>query len=327
MGRRHIEMVRNLGLNLVGVSDISADSLALAGSERAVEADKQFKDARQMLERTRPECVVIATTAPSHCEYTCMAVELGAKFILCEKPMAVSLQQCDLMNRVCAQHGALLAINHQMRFMQQYIEPKRLLASPEFGGFTSATVIAGNIGMNMNGIHFFEMFRFLTDETPSMVAAWLSSEKVPNPRGPQYEDRAGSIRLQTPSGKRFYLEAGADQGHGIQAIYAARYGQILVDECAVTLRYCARKEEHRQQPTTRYGMPWFEHNEKIAANVVEGSGAVMTALLAGENYCSGSDGRSAVATLVAAYVSHENGHVAVNPVSDAMPLQRVFPWA
>jgi myo-inositol 2-dehydrogenase / D-chiro-inositol 1-dehydrogenase len=327
MGRRHIEMVRNLGLNLVGVSDVDDGSLALAGSERAVPAAKQFSDARTMLQATAPECVVIASTAPSHCEYACMAAEAGARFILCEKPMAVSVDQCATMIRVCAERGARLAINHQMRFMRQYTEPKRLLESPEFGGLTSATVIAGNIGMNMNGIHFFEMFRFLTDEAPATVAAWLSRENVPNPRGPQYVDRAGAIRISTPSGKRFYLEAGADQGHGIIAIYAARYGQIVVDECAVTLRYSARLPEHRQQPTTRYGMPWVEHSEKLAANVVEGSGAVMSALLAGENFPTGEDGCSAVATLVAAYVSDENGHMGIDPASPDLPTGRIFPWA
>jgi predicted dehydrogenase len=327
MGRRHVEMVRNVGLDLVGVSDINTDSLSLAGSERAVPAAKRFTDARTMFEVTAPECVVIASTAPSHCEYTCMAAEMGARFILCEKPMAVSLEQCEMMIRVCVENRARLAINHQMRFMQLYIEPKRLLGSPEFGGLTSVTLVAGNIGLSMNGIHYFEMFRFLTDETPSVVTAWLSEQKVANPRGAQYEDRAGAVRLLTPSGKRFYLEAGADQGHGIQIIYSARYGQIIVDELDTMLWYAARLAEHRQQPTTRYGMPWLEHSEKIAADVIDVSGAAMRALLEGKNYCSGEDGRSAVATLVAAYISDENGHVGIDPLSPDLPTGRVFPWA
>lgn len=327
MGRRHVEMVRNLGMDLVGVSDISADALALAGGERLVAVEKQYKDARTMLELTQPECVIVATTAPSHCEYTCMAAEMGAKFVLCEKPMAVSLEQCDLMNRVCAEKGTRLAINHPMRFMQQCIDPKRLLASPEFGGLASATVVAANFGLSMNGIHHIEMFRHLTDEAPTLVTAWFSAERVPNPRGAQYEDRAGAIRLVTPSGKRFYLEASADQGHGITAIYAARFGQITFDEFTLTLSYTVRLAEHRHQPTTRYGMPWSVHSEKIAANVVDGSGEMMKALFEDMNYCSGSDGRSAVATLIAAYVSNENGHIGVNPESEEIPTDRIFPWA
>jgi predicted dehydrogenase len=327
MGRRHIEMVRQLGLELVGVSDAQPASLALAATQQGVPEHLLFADASAMLTQTTPSCVVVATTAPSHCEYTCLAAERGAKYILCEKPMAVSLAECDQMIRVCARHGARLAVNHQMRFMQQYMEPKRLLASPVFGGLTSVTVVAGNVGMNMNGIHYFEMFRYLTDEPVSSVWAWFSEDNVPNPRGAQFVDRSGSIRLQTPSGKRFYMESGTDQGHGIVVVFAARYGQIIVDEVAVTLRYTARLEEHRQQPTTRYGMPWFEHSEPIAANVVDGSRAVMEALIQDRNYPSGEDGRSAVCSLVAAYVSSESGNTRVDPRSAELPGSRVFPWA
>ncbi len=327
MGRRHIEMVRQLGLELVGVCDSQSAALVLAATDQAVPEHLLFSDAATMLSRTTPACVIVATTAPSHCEYTCLAAELGAKFILCEKPMAVSLNECDRMIRVCTRHGARLAINHQMRFMQQYIVPKRLLASPVLGGLTSVTVVAGNFGMSMNGIHYFEMFRFLTDEPVSAVSAWFSDEHVPNPRGSHFVDRAGSIRLSTPSGKRFYIESGADQGHGIVVVYGARYGQIVVDELAVTLRYSARLEAHREQATTRYGMPWFENSEPIAVNIIEVSGSVLTALLQEKNYPSGEDGRSALRTLVAAYLSTENGNRTVDPRSPDMPAARVFPWA
>lgn len=327
MGRRHIQMVRQLGLELVGVSDTQAASLALAASEQHVPESLLFPDGAAMLARTKPECVIVATTAPSHCEYTCLAATHGAKFILCEKPMAVSLAECDEMIRVCASHGARLAVNHQMRFMQQYIEPKRLLASPEFGGLASVTVVAGNFGMGMNGTHYFEMFRFLTDESPSAVSAWFSAEHVPNPRGAQFVDRAGSVRLTTPSGKRFYLESSADQGHGLIAIYQARCGQIVVDELTLTLRYSARLEEHRQKPTTRYGEPSFAHSETIKGNVVDISRAVMAALIEGKDYPSGEDGRSAVSTLIAAYVSHESGNIPVDPRAADAFVTRVFPWA
>ncbi|MCR4340691.1 MAG: hypothetical protein NUW01_12490 [Gemmatimonadaceae bacterium] len=90
----------------------------------------------------------------------------------------------------------------------------------------------------------------------------------------------------------------------------------------------SRAIEHRGQPTTRYGMPSFSHSDQIAANVVDGSAAVMRGLIEGGDYPTGEDGRSAVSTLVAAYASHENGHQAVDPRAvDEMMRQRVFPWA
>ncbi len=326
MGRRHIQVVRELGLDLRGICDINRDGLEATAREFGLAETTLFQDVSRLLAHTKPECVIVATTAPTHSAYTCQAAEAGASVILCEKPMAVSLADCDRMIETCRQTGTRLAVNHQMRFMEQYTRPKAIVNSPEFGGLTSIAVIAGNFGMAMNGTHYFEMFRFLTDEEPVGVTAWFSPEKVSNPRGPQFEDRAGAVRSITASGKRFYMEIGADQGHGMCVVYAGRYGRLVVDELAGTLHLAVRASEHRTLPTTRYGMPWVETTEKIRpADAVEPTRAVLNALLRSADYPDGEVGRLAVKTLVAAYVSDESGHCAI-PLDASLPRERVFPW-
>ena len=328
MGRRHIQVANDLGLQLTGVSDHSAKTLALTSKEHDIPPDQQFTDAAALLERTHPECVIVATTAPSHCAYTCLAAEAGAKYILCEKPMGVSLAECDRMIEVCQRNNAKLAVNHQMRFMEQYTEPKLIVNSEAFGGLSSVTVVAGNFGMANNGTHYFEMFRYMADETPVEATAWFSRDKVPNPRGPEFEDRAGAVRLTTASGKRFYMEIGADQGHGMKAIYSGPHGQLVVDELAGTMHLAVREEQHRDLPTTRYGMPWEDTVQKIQpADSVGPTRAVLEALLHDEDPPSGEDGRLAVAALVAAYVSDENGHIPVRLDDSHLPLDRTFPWS
>ncbi|MBC8548949.1 MAG: Gfo/Idh/MocA family oxidoreductase [Candidatus Brocadiales bacterium] len=328
MGRRHIQVVKEMGLDLVGICDPNPDALALAQSEQGVSPEMHFLDAVSLLEEKHPECVVVSTTAPTHSEYTRLASDLGAKYILCEKPMAVSLAECDQMLNICKKNGTRLAINHQMRFMEQYIEPKRLLNSAEFGGLASITVVAGNFGMAMNGAHYFEMFRYMTDEAPIEVSAWFSQDKVPNPRGTQFEDRAGSVRMTTASGKRFYMEIGSDQGLGLKVIYAARYGQIVVDELAGTMSILYREEQYRDLPTTRYGMPAVREEHIIKpADVIAPSRVVMEALLNKKHYPSGEDGRLALAALIAAYFSDENGHRPVSLKEVETSKERIFPWA
>jgi predicted dehydrogenase len=186
-----------------------------------------------------------------------MAAEAGAGYILCEKPMAIGLAQCDKMISVCKRLEVKLAINHQMRFMQQYTEPKGIAESEAFGGLSSVTVVAGNLGMAMNGTHYFEMFRFLTNESPLQVTAWFSPEEFPNPRGPQFVARAGAVRLTTASGKRFYMDMGADQGIGTKVIYSGPCGQLVVDEHGGTMHLAVRETQYRNEPTTKYMMPWI----------------------------------------------------------------------
>lgn len=326
MGLRHVQVVRSLGLDLVGLCDARPEALQQA-LQGGVEAALHFSDARAMLEARKPDCVVVSTTCPSHAALTCLAAESGASHVLCEKPMASSLAECDQMLEACAQSGTKLAINHQMRFMEQYTLAREIVRSEEFGGLGSVTVIAGNFGIAMNGSHYFEMFRYLTDEPAAEAAAWFSPNRVANPRGPEFEDRAGSIRLETASGRRFYLEVGDDQGHGVRVVYAGRCGVLVVDELAGRMSVDVRDAPHRREPTTRYGMPGTERSIRIEpADSVAPSRAVLDALLHGEDWPTGEDGRLAVATLVAAYQSDESGHAPVR-IDGRLPRERRFPWA
>jgi predicted dehydrogenase len=272
--------------------------------------------------------VVVATTAPSHADLVCHAAECGAQVILCEKPMAVSIAECDRMIAACEAAGTRLAINHQMRFMEQYTRIKDMLASDDFGGLSSATVIAGNFGLAMNGSHYFEAFRFLTDEPASRVSARFSEGDVPNPRGPQFRDKAGAIRVETASGKRLYIEASADQGHGIAVVYASRFGRVFVDELTGAIMAVHREPEHRELPTTRYGMPWVEITERIApTSVIEPTKRVLQSLLEGGAYPTGADGLAAVRVLVAAYMSAEAGGEPVDLATTTLDRTRAFAWA
>lgn len=328
MGLRHVQIAKQLGLEVVGLCDAQPTALARAAEQGLVSEAHLFTDARTMLEQSRPASVVIATTAPSHCEYTSLAAELGVRAILCEKPMAVSLAQCDRMITICRQHDVRLAVNHQMRFMEQYTEPKRLTACAAFGGLKSVTVLGGNFGLAMNGTHYFEMFRYLTGEAPVEVVAWLSPERVPNPRGPQFQDRAGCIRLRTDSGVRFYLDASFDQGHGYQVFYAGPFGQLAVDEATGEMRLNQRAAAHRSQPSTRYLMPFEVVRQQVQpADIIGPTRAVLEALLAGVNYPTGEDGRLAVHVLSAAHLSDERGNLPVRLDDPGIDHEREFPWA
>ncbi len=327
MGRRHLQVAKNLGFGIAGIYDPLPESVDLALKEHGLPASVVFDSPQRMLESVRPDALVVASTAPSHCEYVCMAAAAEVRHVLCEKPMAVSVVECDRMIVACAASGTSLAVNHQMQFMEQYTLVKELASSPAFGGLRSVTVAASNFGLAMNGAHYFEMFRYLTGEEIETVSFWADVEKVPNPRGAQYEDRSGQLRAVTPSGVRLYMEIGGDQGHGIQVVYGCRYGQIFVDELSGFVRHIHRKAEFTNLPTTRYGMPAEEVTRQIApADVIAPTEAVWQAMIVGGDYPGGGCGRHAVHALVAANISGEREGQPVR-LDGGEAADRVFPWA
>lgn len=327
MGRRHIHAARKLGYSLVGVVDKSQQSLEETTREHNLQDDVLFATPEDLFGAAVPDCLIIATTADSHCALTCMAAERGVKYILVEKPLAVSLEECDRMIRICNNHGARLSVNHQMRFMEQYSKPKALLDSDVYGGFKSMTVVGGNFGMSMNGTHYLEAFRYMSGEDPVEVTAWFDPGTVANPRGAKFEDRAGSIRVTTASGKRLYIEIGSEQGHGLEVIYAGRNGLISVSELTGNMTATARQPEYRVLPTTRYGMPADIAQQTIApAEVIDSTALVLNALVCDEDRVTAEQGMKAVEVLVAAYESAENGSRAVR-IDSHLDRSRQFPWA
>lgn len=327
MGLRHLQNVKTLGLPLAGVCDARPEALEKSG-EYGAAPELRFADPAAMFRSVKPECVIVATTAPGHSPLTLLAAENGAKAVLCEKPLATSLAECDEMIAACKKSKTRLAVNHQMRFMEQYTKVKELIDADEIGALASVTVVSGNFGLAMNGSHYFEMFRWLTGEKPESVAAWLSKDRVPNPRGPQFDDGAGQIRVENPSGCRLYMDMGSDQGHGVRVIYAGRHGVLVADELGGRIEVLGRTAEHRALPTTRYGMPSATRVVPVApADALAPARAVLEALIAGREIPTGEDGRSAVAVVAAAYRSNESGHATV-PVSDeAGSLKRRFTFA
>jgi hypothetical protein len=114
----------------------------------------------------------------------------------------------------------------------------------------------------------------------------------------------------------------------MHAIYAGPYGQVSVDELAGEMTISVREEQYRALPTTRYGMPAVRSTQRIApAEVIAPTAAVLRALVNRSDYPTGEDGRLAVAVLVAAHLSDERGHVAIDLERDDLPRNREFPWA
>jgi predicted dehydrogenase len=327
MGRRHLQVAKNLSFDIVGVFDPLAESISLAKEELGISENVVFGSVESMLIATKPQAVVIASTAPSHCEHVESAAKAGVRYILCEKPMAISIDECNQMIAVCTEHDAILAINHQMQFMEQYTRVKHLINTPEMGELRSITVSGSNFGLAMNAVHYFEMFRYLTGEEINTINFWADVEKVPNPRGIQYEDLSGQMRALSRSGIRLNMEIGGDLGHGIQVVYGCRYGQILVDELGGFMRFTNRNQEFRDLPSTRYGMPSTTQIRNIEpADAIASTQSVWQAILKGESYPDGVVGLHAVRALVAANISAETSGETVYVAQDKI-TQRRFLWA
>ena len=108
------------------------DKLVEFGERFGVEA--LYHDYRQMLAESAPEICIVATHPELHCAMVedCAAAP-ATRAIICEKPMALSLGECDRMIAACERAGVLLQINHNRRWHPEWIRARELVSAGAIG--------------------------------------------------------------------------------------------------------------------------------------------------------------------------------------------------
>ena len=170
-------MTRKVGWGLVGCGDIArkrvapalrdlescelvavsrADAARAESFAREFGARRWHADWRGLIEDAEVEAVYVATPVRLHAEQTIAAAEAG-KHVLCEKPMALTVAECERMNAAAEANGVLLGVAYYRRFYPAVERVREVLESGEIG----VPVVA-----QMNA---FERF----DPAPDHPRGWL----------------------------------------------------------------------------------------------------------------------------------------------------------
>ncbi|HZS89386.1 MAG TPA: Gfo/Idh/MocA family oxidoreductase [Chloroflexota bacterium] len=97
---------------LVGVCDVDPARAQAAALPYGVPA---FASLDELLERTRPQVVTVATLPSSHRDLTLQALAAGCH-VLCEKPVAMNLAEAEEMVAAAERTGRLLSICFEYRY-------------------------------------------------------------------------------------------------------------------------------------------------------------------------------------------------------------------
>ena len=116
------EHLRNLALvddaHVVGLADPVAASLERSRTTLGARAEDAgfFDNAREMLRRTRPEAVIVAS--PNHTHHAVLEHLLGTGLhILCEKPMATTIADARDIAERAQRHPGVFWVGMEYRFM------------------------------------------------------------------------------------------------------------------------------------------------------------------------------------------------------------------
>ena len=147
-------LVRMSDLKVIAASSRSQQSLdaalAIAGS-----AMRTFTDWRDVLAIDAIDAVIIALTNDQHHEAAIAAFAAG-KHVFVEKPMGLSIKQCDDIIDASHAAGKLLQVGHELRFQRLYVEMKRLIDAGRYNR-VARKVLADFPEIEINDLYKFTL--------------------------------------------------------------------------------------------------------------------------------------------------------------------------
>ncbi|NYD90070.1 Gfo/Idh/MocA family protein [Sphingomonas melonis] len=199
--------------------------------------------------RDNPDVDIVYVCLPNsmHAEYTIRAAQAG-KHVMCEKPMAVSVAECEAMIAACKKANRKLMIGYRCHFEPFNLEAMRLARTGAAGkiryvrtehGFTQGSpsawrlkrALAGGGSLMDMGVYSLQAARYMTGEEPIAVTARESTDRR-DPRFTEVEDMI-EWTLEFPSGAIA----------GCQSMYSANQNHILL---------MGDKGRIELEPATRY---------------------------------------------------------------------------
>jgi len=140
---RHIpEYADNPNVRIIGFFDYNKERAAQLALKYGAKAYDSLDD---LLADPQIKAVSVCVANVAHCEVTVKALETG-HHVLCEKPMAVTIDECRKMTQSAKACGRKLMIGQNQRLAAAHVEAKKLIDAGEIGKVLSFHTSFGHSG-------------------------------------------------------------------------------------------------------------------------------------------------------------------------------------
>jgi predicted dehydrogenase len=268
---RHLAALRSVrGVEASALADVDEARLSKVAEQYGV--TRRYADWRGLLCDEHVDAVAVCVPPALHAEVALAALD-ARKHVFVEKPLALTLEECDLLDAAAARaEGLKVAVGFNMRFHRLVREARDILSRGELGRVKLVrTVFASGLRARPEypewrrrresgggavfelGTHHFDLLRFMTGQEAREVYA--SSDET---------DETSVVTMKTDGGAQVVtaLSEGTCEGHelefygergwlrvscyradGIERLDAGRYAgsvRARLDNVARTLRALPR---------------------------------------------------------------------------------------
>jgi myo-inositol 2-dehydrogenase/D-chiro-inositol 1-dehydrogenase/scyllo-inositol 2-dehydrogenase (NAD+) len=329
-GRAGMVHARNYRWNvprarLAALVEPDPDHAAAAAAELGFPAEAVFATLADALERGSFDAVVITTPTFTHADLVVAAARAG-KHVLCEKPLALTLEECDGIDAAVTDAGVVFEMGFMRRFDPPFVEARRLIGDGRIGPPIMIRSLTRGPGLpppwandprTSNGMlaevnsHDFDTVRWLMNAEIVSVFARAAALKVPHLRQqhPGFYDSAAVV-LELSSGALALIEGvcPATYGYDARAEVVGTEGVLTVGGLDGVAVSSVRADTGVQRPT------FPSWRERFAAAYTDEDRHFVRRILDGGDQRAGSiDGRRALEAVLAANEAIRSGRAVVLP--------------
>jgi predicted dehydrogenase len=309
---------RIAGVEVVAVADPFPGRAEAFAAEFGI--PRSYTDAGAMLRSEHADFADIVTRPESHRDLNRLAAQ-HCRVVICQKPMAPTLADCQAMVKECAQRGARLLIHENWRWQPWYREAKRMIEQGRLGRvFHLAFRMRTGDGRGTTPylvqpyfremprlllyetvVHFLDTFRSLQGDLDSVFCQ--TNRINPTIQGEDY----ALVQVSFANGARGMIDANRISGTSPPEV---AFGEFRIEGEQAMIRIAADGSLF----LTEYGKPEFRYPLQIPADGYKGDSVYalqqhfVECLLSGETAESeGADYLKTVRAVDACYRSAETG--------------------
>lgn len=306
MGRIYFEILSELGFKSIDI---------IEKNKLKIDNKKDFKSKKV---RIYSSCnadvkkkdyfiVIVSTTTDKKFEFIEKIASKKIKYLYIEKPIACSLADCRQIEKIKKKFKLKIGVNHQSRFTQEIEDLFQMVKNYKKDELISINLIAGNIGIAMNGTHIIELFNFLIKKPIIKVSANFEKKLSSNPRGKKFKDFAGQIFCKNSDNRTLTINTSNNQSHGFNIFFNFKNGFIFLDYLSDNIYFNFRKKKYFYKKSNFYGLPSVIKRKKITTSSIKfGTKKNISKFLNDKKVSSIEDSINVVKILSAAYYSSLN---------------------
>lgn len=293
MGKYHMRGVVNIeGASLYAICDNARDD-RLAKCKEEFNVPVAIRDYRELVNDPKVDAAVIVTPDKLHLEMTEAFLRAG-KDVLCEKPMALTVDECVEMRRVEKETGRRLMIGQVCRYTPAFVMAKEMVASGRIGelyfveseyahnyresarGYDDWRVCPEREGFIGGGCHAVDLLRWIAGD-PTEVYAHANHKCLTD--WPVNDCTIAIYKFPHNVMGKVFVSIGCRRDYTMRSVFYGTKGTIICDNTSPTITLY--EGEDYATPKT---LPVEINNHNVTAEI----DAFITSLIDGKDILVGS---------------------------------------